>query len=56
MDKDGDGTITFKEMLEVTFPFSSRKEIKRMLEWVNTIKEQGKLVILSARGIYIYFS
>ena len=43
LDKDGDGTITFKEMLEVTFPFSSRKEVKRMIDWVNTVKEQGKL-------------
>lgn len=34
MDKDGDGEVTFRELLEVLYPLATENEKKIMLEWV----------------------
>ena len=39
IDVDNDGTITLEGLMQVAFPFASKKEIKQMQAWLNRKKE-----------------
>ena len=34
LDKNGDGSVSFAELLRVLFPFASKEEFETMLSWV----------------------
>lgn len=33
LDKDGDGTITFEELLRALFPLANKQDMTTMLSW-----------------------